>query len=149
MTHADLVKIAERWLRNSRGCSAVLTELVTLESETPDAIGFGAGVSQLVECKTSRSDFLADAKKHFRQHPWLGVGTFRTYLCPEGIIQPKDLPEKWGLVWVNAKGKTKQLVGPKGNIWESQKDFYFDEKNLRAEWTMLISAVRRQQERKG
>ena len=147
MTHCELVKIAERWLVCSRKCGAVLTELVTLGMETPDAIGFRDGTSTLIECKTSRSDFLADARKLFRRNPWMGMGTFRFYLCPVGVITVQDLPEKWGLIWVNEKGKAKMQVGPQGNIWSSQEAFRFVEKNVQAEQAMLVSALRRIQGR--
>lgn len=143
MTHKDLVSIAERWLIGTRRCGAVITELMTAGIETPDVIGFRDGTSTLVECKVSRSDFLADAKKPFRRHPWKGMGTYRFYLCPSGVITKDDLPEKWGLIWVNEKGKASMQVGPKGNIWSCQHDFIFKEKNKHAEQAILVSALRR------
>ncbi len=36
MTHAELIKKAERWLLNTKRCSFVFTELVTHAGETPD-----------------------------------------------------------------------------------------------------------------
>ena len=147
MTHAELVAIAGKWLVGSRKCGAVLTELVTLGMETPDAIGFRDGTSTLIECKTSRSDFLADAKKPFRRNPWMGMGTYRFYLCPAGVITAQDLPEKWGLIWIMENGKPRQQIGPKGNIWSSQQEFHFSEKNVQAEQAMLVSALRRLQGR--
>lgn len=147
MTHNNLVKIAEKWLISSRKCGAVLTELVTLGMETPDAIGFRDGTSTLIECKTNRSDFLADAKKLFRRNPWMGMGIFRFYLCPAGVITAQDLPEKWGLIWVTESGKPRQQIGPKGNVWSSQQEFYHAEKNIQAEQAILVSALRRLQGR--
>ncbi len=143
MTHADLVKIAAKWLRG-KGCGVVLTELSTVAYETPDAIGWRSGFSILVECKVSRGDFLRDAKKFFRLYPDMGVGTYRFYMCPEGVIKKDDLPEGWGLVWVDANGKARQKVGPKGNCWGACK-FLFAEKNMNAEQHMLVSALRRAQ----
>lgn len=144
MKHAELVKIAEKWLMGTKKCSFAFTELVCLAtSEIPDAIGFQSGQSFLVECKTSRADFLADRKKVFRRNPWMGMGDFRYFICPAGIIKPEELPEKWGLIWVNEKGKPRQVVGPKGNIWSTQKDFMHEEKNVKAEMWMMASALRR------
>lgn len=144
MKHADLVKIAEKWLIGTRKCSFAFTELACIgTSEIPDAIGFRDGHSILVECKVSRSDFLADKKKIFRRNPWMGVGTYRMMLCPEGIIQPDDLPKKWGLVWVNSKGKARQVVGPKGNSWGYSGADFWHERNTRAEYGMMASALRR------
>ena len=72
------------------------------------------------------------------------MGVFRFFLCPAGIIQPEDLPEKWGLLWVNEKGKVRQKIGPKGNIWNAhQQDFFFSERCIKSEWNMMASALRR------
>lgn len=150
MTHAELVIIAERWLLNAKSCGFVFRELHHFGSpEIPDALGFepGNGCEQgtiLVECKASRADFLSDAKKTFRKRSEAGVGAYRFYLSPTGIIQPEDLPEKWGLVWVGKRGKAQQMVGPKGNAWShSGGDFHFAHRNLDAEWSMMASALRR------
>ena len=143
-SHADLVKIGEKWLINSKGCGFALIELRTLNSETPDAIGFRSGVSILVEAKTSRADFFADKRKSFRKNTSTGMGTFRYFLCPKGIIKPEDLPKKWGLLWVNEKGKVRQKVGPKGSIWTSKNRVNFRfECSIQAEWNMMYSALRR------
>ena len=63
----------------------------------------------LVECKVSRSDFLADKAKPHRHVG--GIGNWRYYMAPEGLISPNELPEKWGLVEVNARGHLKTRVG--------------------------------------
>ena len=143
MTHDQLVKIAEKWLLRTRKCSFAFRELVcNATSEIPDAIGFRDGTSILIECKVSRADFLGDKKKFFRLHGWQGAGTYRFYLCPEGIIKPEDLPAKWGLIWVDGQGKARQIVGPKGNAWSDSSEF-IHESNIRAEHGMMASALRR------
>lgn len=63
----------------------------------------------LVECKVTRSDFLADKAKPHRHVG--GIGNWRYYMAPEGLISPEELPEKWGLVEVNARGHLKTRVG--------------------------------------
>ena len=51
--------------------------------EMPDAIGWKRGChSVLVECKSSRADFLADREKPWRQKPENGAGCERFYLTP-------------------------------------------------------------------
>jgi len=137
--HEELVKLAEKWLRG-RGCGVVLTELHTHASERPDAIGFRSGYSIVVECKTSWADFAADAQKVIRLLPYEGMGSYRFYLCPAGLIDVSDLPENWGLIWVNEEGKARMVRGPKGNIWGQAFSF---EKNMKAEQLMLVSALRR------
>lgn len=101
MNHAELVQVAARWLRTAKRCSVVLTEPGML-SEVPDAIGWGPPGSIVVECKTSRADFLRDRKKPrqiegSRHAPWL-LGDFRYYLAPQGLLSPSELGPGVGLL---------------------------------------------------
>ena len=93
--------------------------------EIPDAIGWlRSGVSILIECKASRGDFLSDADKPSRRvgkgggksgalvrpepsapEPKIkppikteGLGSYRFYLAPLGLLHPDELPEGWGLL---------------------------------------------------
>jgi len=104
VTHAELVKRAARWLRNTQHCGVVLTEFHSNADEIPDAIGWSCGrFSYLVECKTSVDDFHADRKKPGRQglRQCQGIGRFRYYLAPPGVLSV-DLVRKhrprWGLL---------------------------------------------------
>lgn len=73
--------------------------------ESPDVIFFrNDGVTDLIEVKVDRTDFLRDKKKLFRDTPNLGMGTYRYYACPEHLIAATDLPEGWGLIWIPEKG---------------------------------------------
>ena len=105
LTHRDLCLLAGKWLRKPGrirpvSCPYVAIELVTATQERPDVFGWNYWATVLIEVKVSRSDFLADAKKTFRQNPEEGVGAFRYYCSPSGIIREEDLPENWGLLWV-------------------------------------------------
>lgn len=133
MTHSELVALAHRWLK-SHGYLA-FTEFTTSNPETPDAIGWKAGESALIECKMSASDFNADAKKWFREHPDFGMGRLRYYLCPHGLITPEMIPENWGLIWTRGAThvKTKVHATP------------FLEFNLRSEIVFMYSMLRRAQ----
>ena len=98
MQHSTLVEMGVRWL--SRQCSVVLYEFAAEADENPDVIGWAPGAgSVLIECKLTRSDFLRDAIKTVRRNPRAGMGQRRYYLCPSDLIQVKDLPPKWGLLW--------------------------------------------------
>jgi hypothetical protein len=89
--------------------------------EIPDAIGWlRSGISLLIECKASRGDFLSDAVKPSRRSGKAGVsggpepsnaeppikpprkteglGAYRFYLAPSGLLHPDELPEGWGLL---------------------------------------------------
>jgi hypothetical protein len=93
------VSAAVDWLRYKYRCGVVLSEQYCATGEVPDAIGWkGMCRSVVVECKASRADFLADAKKPFRTKPEEGLGCERFYLAPSGLIAPDELPKDWGLL---------------------------------------------------
>jgi len=97
MTHTELVERAVRWLGNTKKCNPVLAEPQFDErrcAERPDAIGWDARTSYLVECKVSLGDFYADRRKPHRITA--GLGRFRYYLIPPGLLD--DVPEPWGLL---------------------------------------------------
>lgn len=131
-THKSLCDLAVVWLKRpnsarGHGCNVAVSECPSgWVGEIPDAIGFRTGYhnveSVLVEVKVTRSDFLADKRKPHRLEG--GLGTFRYYLCPEGLIQVADLPPGWGLLWVNKRGHIKPMAGP---VAESSNCGYFDE----------------------
>lgn len=139
LTHSDLVKRAARWLK-SIGCAVILEEMkaYTYNGETPDVIGFKTNRSIVVEVKSSRSDFLRDKKKRFRGEHLKGMGEWRFYLVPEGLLKADDCPEGWGIYEIRDRS-VKHLAG-------------VDYKNeavppfkpcLRSERAMLVSAIRR------
>ena len=104
-THRNLCLVAGKWLRKPGrispvSCPWVAVELVTLNQETPDVFGWNYWTTILIEVKVSRSDFFADFKKFFRQHPEEGLGEYRYYCCPEGLIKIDELPYNWGLLYV-------------------------------------------------
>jgi hypothetical protein len=132
MTHKDLVKRMVTWLKNSRNCGVVMAELRTMNSETPDALGFhGAGDSILIECKTSRADFFADGQKHFRQFEENGMGDLRYFATPPDLVTPSEVPAGWGLLYVG--NRTVNEIEPA----------VVKTGNKRAEVKMLMSVIRR------
>lgn len=139
--HDQLVQSADTWLKR-QGCKVRITDRMraaTLSGEQPDNVGWRDGLSVMVECKTSRSDFLADRKKRFRD-PGKGIGDWRFYLCPEGVIQPDELPDGWGLLWLK-DGTVKAIKGiPANTQWWSRRPFTGDKHE---ETILLISALRR------
>jgi hypothetical protein len=117
----------------------VLYEFATEADENPDVIGWAPGAgSVLIECKLSRADFTKDAAKIVRRNPRAGMGQRRYYLCPPDLIQVKDLPPKWGLLWA-AKGQVTVKREARGH----------PERNLAAEVRFLSSMLRRAQIRIG
>jgi len=132
-THDELTALAVKWLKRQPsaggpGCHMAVSELATGHNgEIPDAIGFKASQcpetgSTLVEVKVSRADFLKDKDKPHRNGQTLGVGKWRYYLCPEGLIKPEELPPKWGLIYANNRG-LKVIVGAASlKAWGARRD---------------------------
>lgn len=75
------------------GHKYVAVELVTYGNEIPDVWATNGWSATIVEVKTSRSDFLRDRTKKCRQNPIEGIGNFRWYFAPQGIIGKDELPE--------------------------------------------------------
>lgn len=150
LTHAQLVTAAYKWLLKSGGCGVAFKEFKAscCNGEIPDVIGFYNGGSKLIECKASRADFFADRAKMFRKHPAQGMGTIRYYCCPKGLLKKEELPEGWGLLEVDEKGKTKairSMVTMTNEYGHEYKSDYRHEKNLKAEHELMYSALRRLQ----
>jgi len=106
--HFALCKLTAEKL--GKMCDVTLYEYGSYASyEHPDVLCYHGSLTNLYEIKMSRADFRADFKKPHRQsgptprfqYPHLGV--YRYYVCPEGLIQPDELPTGWGLYWVNEK----------------------------------------------
>lgn len=134
MTHKELVEIGKKWLWSR--CDIVVTELTTGISETPDVIGWKSNQSILIECKTNRQDFLNDNKKFIRRMPEYGVGGYRYYLMPDGIIKSiKEIPEKWGLLVIGESGKV--------HIAKTPQLFIASVGRLAKEMAILISCIKR------
>lgn len=174
LTHRELCEIGFRFLKrpesaNGHGCHFSIIEAACY-GENPDVFGVRHGIhghgvgTFLLEAKTSRSDFLADRNKPHRINPELGVGKYRYYICPTGLIEPRELPEKWGLIYVSPKGTCKVVAGvlsaPKikyycewskknkshfdhQKIEENLKTLAFEERNFQNELNLLTMALAR------
>lgn len=144
VTHDELVEVARSWLLKRQAppkgsysggraaCSLVLTDMTSASRETPDAIGWAAGLSVLVECKVSVEDFRRDKYKAFRRNPEQGAGVLRYYMTPKGLLLVDQLPENWGLVEVNDVGKTR--VARRSGVFQTDRCNEVD---------MLLSLIRR------
>jgi hypothetical protein len=134
MTHAQLVQKGVAWLRAYR-CGVILSEQACLSGEMPDAIGWKRAChSVLVECKVSRSDFLADRDKPFRRKQELGLGCERFYLTPATMLRPEDLPVGWGLL--ECENRKIKMARPAAKNLRTAVGF-------RYEMNLLLASLRR------
>ena len=125
--------------------------------ERADAILFSLDASFLIETKISRADFIKDKEKDFRKKPERGMGDYRYFACPSGLIKPEELPDKWGLIYVDEKLRGEIIVGYNGSR-DSSLDYsdkrqpirlFNFEANLFAEKDLLISLCKRYKTRTG
>jgi hypothetical protein len=136
MTHAQLVRMAEQWLRKKYRCGIVLSEQSCASGETPDVIGWKNSCrSVLIECKISRGDFLADRSKSCRQSPETGMGCERFYLVPHGLVKKEELPQGWGLLEYKGREINIAVKPPR----QSQRQ----EQGLMWEMNLLLASLRR------
>lgn len=149
MNHTDLCAIAVKWLQRSPsnggpGCIMAVSEVAGgWSGEIPDAIGFslsepGYG-STVIEVKVSRSDFLADAKKPHRQSG--GMGNWRYYMAPRGMLRLGEIPAGWGLIEVTPGGICKVASGA---FAQAKKLGYGKIVDQCAEWRHETEAAREQ-----
>ena len=144
LTHSKLCEIAVKWLRKVKEQNCLYytypitgSEIACYNGvkwiEIPDAIGFNAYSSCVIECKMSRSDFFADQKKPFRTDG-NGMGQKRFFLCPENLIKESDLPQGWGLLYVDEKMKVKEV--------KNSDTFDLNVDGLKAERLALVSIAK-------
>jgi hypothetical protein len=135
LTHSKIIEYSRKVLKRPGTrwkCGVTFAELSTANAEIPDVLGFYSGGSSLIEAKASRNDFLTDKNKSFRKNPKEGMGCYRFYACPTGVIKENELPENWGLIYVSEKGRCTLVVKPNRQ-----------ERNLYAETAYMYSILRR------
>lgn len=131
MSHALCVKMASEYMH--KRAEVVLPEFFSHNAELPDVIAFNGRYSTVIECKVSRSDFLKDRHKSFRINPNQGMGDYRYYCAPKGLINPSELPRDWGLIEILPSNKMRKCV-------DSNHVF---KKNIEAEHYLLFYYARR------
>jgi hypothetical protein len=140
ITHDKLVEIARNWLASRSPVS--ISEISSGAGESPDCIAFCVSVknrqshvgfgSVLIECKVTKSDFNADKNKYYRRCEDRGMGDYRFYMAPKGLLAVDKIPHKWGLLEVDDNGKVKMV-----RVAERQ------EADKNKEIALLISTLRR------
>lgn len=93
-----------------QGHRAFLLEEVEIGGRRADAIAVGLWSSrgQLVEgfeIKTSRSDWVRELEDHSKAEPTLAICDRFWLVTNPGVLQPGELPEPWGLLLSNGKGR--------------------------------------------
>lgn len=141
MSHATLTDHVVAFFF-TMGFRIVCKEMHSRVREVPDIYAVDRTGSVVVEVKSTRKDFLADANKTFRQRPKEGLGRWRFYASYEGIVNIEDLPPKWGLIWVNEEGVVRIVHGKSFVNRLNDNTFWFPT-NPENEYWALYSLVRK------
>jgi hypothetical protein len=142
--HDEMCQVALKWLHGTAGCIVAVTEITSASTyEIPDAIGWRGGKSLLIECKVSRSDFLADKYKPHRRADAKCMGDYRYYMAPKGMLSADEIPEGWGLLEVNG-GRVSVAKGQHPNKFTYDAPPFNGSKHH--ESAILCSVIRRMRE---
>ena len=108
MTHDDIAEWAANRIRRMGYPYAFANLTNAMMGEQPDVLGMDYLANSIViEVKVSRSDFMADQKKPWRQEG-KGFGHRRVYLTPAGLLNADEIPYGWELWEVH--GKTRPVL---------------------------------------
>lgn len=112
--HESLADQGVKWFRR-QGFGVIAADLAALGCrERADVVAFRSQCCAIIEAKASRADFFADLRKPERMNG--GLGLYRFYICPPGLIQASELPAGWGLIYADGR-KVTDVVRPLGNLW--------------------------------
>ena len=93
-SHEQLAASGAAWLKRN-GFLVVASNRSALGCrQRADVIGFRSHCSAMIEAKVRRADFVADLKQP--HHLSGGVGLYRFYICPSGLISAEELPARRG-----------------------------------------------------
>lgn len=189
MNHRELCEVGAKFLKrpessNGHGCHFSIIEAACY-GENPDVFGIRHGTTEpyeyngvqyecghdvgtvLLEAKISRADFIADRKKPHRIRPETGIGKWRYFICPKGLIDVKELPDKWGLIYVSPSGRCNIVAGAmavsktqngttydgKPRMWRNHDDVInsfkkhaFNDRNIQNEFNLICMALARLQD---
>lgn len=142
LTHRQLCELGARFLLTQRHPTnypwRILIE-TGYRKENPDVFAYTKYYSVLIECKASRSDFLADKRKPFRQDPLQGVGRRRYYLVNEGVAKQEEMPEGWQLLIARDKDTILLPVDYQPPAYGAEDKYVFDIRNASAETELMWS----------
>lgn len=141
-THQGLCEKMAQYLRYRAGFPVVCIEMHSGIKEIPDVYACCKAYSVVLEIKVSRSDFFKDAKKIHRKYPKNGIGNYRYFVCKENLIEPEEVPERWGLIYVTGDGNIKVIKGKSFNNRDYDTAYYF-QPNFRNESIAMFALLRK------
>jgi hypothetical protein len=137
MTHDDIADFCALRLRKMGYRFSCSNMTSASHGEQPDVLGISdIGESILVEVKVSRADFFADKKKPWRENPEDGMGDYRVYVTPRGLLKPEEIPYGW-MLW-EVHGKTRPTLKViKGRSKKQIQHPYMSAGSMVTEWNFV------------
>jgi len=111
--YIHLMKVGATWLEDAKFADPLLwslKEIIPKPWETPELIGWNRGLSRLIQVVQTLDEFRDDLSKPWRLNPRRGMGMFRYYLAPAGVLDVRVIPEGWGLLEPGGEGFRARLV---------------------------------------
>lgn len=105
ISYYDLCQACSTWIYKSHFKDLmwkyVIIGLKGVTNKMPDIYAVSGLFSLCVEVKMTRGEFTRSLKKKNNLYYDNGCGTYRYYLCPDGVININELPDGWGLINYN------------------------------------------------
>lgn len=124
-THKHLKRVALRWLKER------VTDVVANEVDfyrirsVADAVGLNLKRREVrvVEVKATKGDLLRDKKLFDDGTSYLPHVQYAYVMCPTGVIQPHEVPNGYGLLWVDEYDNVKTVKRPVKNTVKPKTPF--------------------------
>lgn len=110
MTETSIIKTLRGWLDNKK-FPFQLANAFIYAWECDYWCMTAGGETREFEIKIGRPDFFADFKKE--KHKIDTGANYFYYVCPDNLITPKEVPDKYGLIYVSESGYVKVIKNPR------------------------------------
>lgn len=115
--HKALKRLALHWLKE-RVVDLVANEVKFKNTKSiADAVGINLKRKEIriIEVKATKEDFKRDHKLFDEQNTYYNHAHYSYLMCPEGIIKKEEVPEGYGLLWVDDYDGIKLVKRPNKN----------------------------------
>lgn len=113
--HKKLKDMGMIWLRDK--CIDLTAKEVKYKNinSIADVVGINLKRKEvrIIECKASIEDYIRDTKLMDIEKSYYKHCNYFYILCPENVIQLKDVPKEYGLLWLDSKDQIIVKRSPK------------------------------------
>jgi len=116
LTHNELQQVAVKYLLHKKTpnmdikCQYTIQNANSMYGEIADVYGLSSSYNVLIEVKSNYPDFLVDENKRCRQPDSVGLGHYRYYFFPKGLINGANVRLDWGILEYDIVNKKVDVV---------------------------------------